>query len=220
MKVLITGSASGIGLASAKKFLDLGHEVYGVDLLPSKIENSHYHHFIADIKDKDSLPNLEDMEIIFLNAGSQNSSDDIANNLLGTINTVEKYVLTSKSLRSCLFSASSSARSGKEFPRYVASKAGIVGYMKHIATLLAPRQITVNSISFGGVLTDSNAPVINDKELWNKIMDVTPMKKWVDLDEAADWIYFLLINNKSMSGQDILIDNGENDLNSTFVWPK
>ena len=50
--------------------------------------------------------------------------------------------------------------------------------------------------------------------------NVTPMKKWATLDEVCDWVYFLLINNKSMSGQDLLIDNGERDLNNTFVWPR
>jgi 3-oxoacyl-[acyl-carrier protein] reductase len=50
-------------------------------------------------------------------------------------------------------------------------------------------------------------------------MDVTPLKKWVSLEEAAEWVYFLTVINKSCSGQDVLIDNGEKDLNCTFVWP-
>ena len=35
--------------------------------------------------------------------------------------------------------AIASARNGAEFPYYVASKAGIVGYMKYLASALAPR---------------------------------------------------------------------------------
>ena len=54
---------------------------------------------------------------------------------------------------------------------------------------------------------------------WEKIMDVTPMKKWMSEDEVADYVIFLTLTNKSMSGQNLLIDNGERDLNSTFVWP-
>ena len=50
-------------------------------------------------------------------------------------------------------------------------------------------------------------------------MKATPMKKWMSESEVCDWVYFLTIVNKSMSGQDILIDNGEYNLNSTFVWP-
>ena len=60
---------------------------------------------------------------------------------------------------------------------------------------------------------------MNDEASWKAIMDVTPLKKWVSLEEAAEWVYFLTVINKSCSGQDVLIDNGEKDLNCTFVWP-
>ena len=39
------------------------------------------------------------------------------------------------------------------------------------------------------------------------------------MDDLNEWVYFLLVKNKSMSGEDILIDNGEKNLNCTFVWP-
>ena len=42
MKVLITGSSKGIGQAVAKKFLECGHEVIGIDLLPSSINHKNY----------------------------------------------------------------------------------------------------------------------------------------------------------------------------------
>ena len=133
--------------------------------------------------------------------------------------TYEKY-MNSKCLKSILFNASASARSGFEFPCYVASKAGVIGYMKNVATRLAKQKAIANSISLGGVITESNEVVMKDKKMWNKIMESTPLKKWMSEEEVADWVYFLTVVNKSMSGQDILIDNGENDLNNTFVWPK
>ena len=77
MKVLITGTSRGIGLAVAKRFLDDGHEVIGLDLLPSSINHPHYQHYVCDIKKKNSLPNIEGINIIFNNAGLQNSKDDI-----------------------------------------------------------------------------------------------------------------------------------------------
>lgn len=217
MRILITGSSKGIGKKAATKFLENGYEVIGFDLLESTINHPNYHHYVVDIKNKNDLPDIGNIDILFNNAGLQNSIDDIDNNLKGTINVTEKYGFN-PSIKSILFNASSSARSGDEFPLYAASKAGIVGYMKNVAMKLAPKNVTVNSLSLGGVLTDSNKNVIDDVKKFKKIMDVTPLKKWATEDEVADWVYFLTVINKSMSGQDILVDNGEHDLNSTFVW--
>ncbi len=218
MKVLISGTSKGIGRAVALYFLDKGHEVVGLDILPSNINNKKYTHYVCDISKSETLPDIKNIEILFNNAGVQNQND-IDVNLKGTINVTKKYAFQSK-IKSVLFNASASARSGFEFPEYAASKGGVVAYMKNVAVELAKYGATVNSISFGGVLTSSNDPVMKDKYNWKKIMDVTPLKKWMSLDEVCEWVYFLTVINKSMSGQDVLVDNGELNLNSTFVWPK
>lgn len=217
MKILITGTAHGIGKAVAERFVSLDNEVIGLDLLPSTIESDRYTHYVCDVKKSKSLPEIDGVNIIFINAGQQNGKDDIGNNLVGAINVVEKYAFQ-EDIKSVLFNASASARSGFEFPEYVASKAGLIGYMKNVAVRLAEYGATSNSLSLGGVLTASNAPVIDDKDAWEQIMKVTPLKKWMTEDEVADWVIFLTTVNRSMSGQDILVDNGENDLNCTFVW--
>ena len=218
MKVLISGSSNGIGLAAAKKYLELGHEVYGLDLQKSNISAPNYYHFVCDIRKKETLPTIEDVDILFNNAGLQNSENDIENNLVGTINVTEKYGLNNKNIKSILFNASASALSGQEFPLYVASKAGVVGYMRNIAIKLAPQKVTVNAICFGGVLTESNKQVTQNTIKWNEVMDVTPLKKWMTVEETTDWVIFLTLINKSMSGQSLLVDNGEKDLTPTFVW--
>ena len=216
MRVLVTGSSKGIGLAVAQKFLKEGHVVIGMDILAPAIFHSNYIHYQVDVSKKRKLPDIEGIEIIFNNAGTQNKND-ISNNLVGAMNIVEKYAFQDQ-IKSVLFNASASARSGFEFPEYVASKAGVVGYMKNCATRLAQFGATCNSLSLGGVLTDSNAPVIEDKRSWEQIMRVTPLKKWMTLSEVCDWVYFLTVTNKSMTGQDILVDNGEYNSNNTFVW--
>lgn len=218
MRVLVTGSSKGIGQAIAERFLKEGHEVIGLDLLPSSINNKNYTHYVCDVSKKKNLPSLEGIEIIINNAGKQNDHD-IENNLIGSINVTEKYAFQDN-IKAVLFNASASAHSGFEFPEYVASKAGLLGYMKNVASRLAPLGATANSISLGGVITDSNAPVMENEKCWNQIMDATPLKKWTTLEEVCDWVYFLTVINKSASGQDVLIDNGEYNLNSTFVWPK
>ena len=216
MRILVTGSSKGIGLAVAQMFLDKGHVVIGMDILPPAIDHPNYIHYQKDVSKKRTLPPIEGIEIIFNNAGTQNKND-LDNNLIGAMNVVEKYAFQ-PAIKSVLFNASASARSGFEFPLYVASKAGVVGYMKNCATRLAEFGATCNALSLGGVLTDSNAPVMEDKRSWERIMQVTPLKKWMTLSEVCDWVYFLIITNKSMTGQDILVDNGEYNSNSTFVW--
>ena len=91
--------------------------------------------------------------------------------------------------------------------------------MKNVAWRVSRYGATCNSLSFGGVLTPLNSPVTKDKEAWSEIMKVTPLKKWATPEEAAEWIYFLTVVNRSCTGQDILVDNGEKDCNCTFVWP-
>ena len=68
--------------------------------------------------------------------------------------------------------------------------------------------------------TELNKPVMDDPVLWKRIMDVTPLKKWAEPGEIAQWCYFLTVVNQSCTGEDILIDNGETHLNSSFVWPE
>lgn len=219
MRVLITGTARGIGRAAALRFLELGHEVHGIDVNAATIEHPQYRHYVADVRQEEALPDIGGVEVLFVNAGVQNGEDDIATNLTGAIHVTEKVLANSPGLKSILFNASASSVSGQEFPRYVASKAGLVGYMRNVAIRTAPRGVTCNAISLGGVLTDSNDAVMSDPDLWRAIMDVTPMKKWTALSEVCDWVVFLTLTNRSMSGQNLLIDNGEKDLNATFVWP-
>lgn len=215
MKVLITGTTQGIGRAIALKFAQSGHSVIGIDKQPSSIDLPNYTHVTQDVY-FGTLPQIDDVEILINNAGEQNTGHDIDVNLKGAIKVTEKYAVQPR-IKSVVFIASASARSGAEFPEYAASKGGLVAYMKNVALRIAQYGATSNSISPGGVTTSLNDHVMNDKSLWRQIMDVTPLKKWASAEEIAEWTYFVAVINKSMTAEDILIDNGEY-MNAKFVW--
>ena len=156
------------------------------------------------------------MDIIINNAGVQNSGRDIDVNLKGTIRVTEKYAFQ-ENIKSVVFIASSSGQTGAEFPEYAASKGGMIAYMKNVALRIAKYGATSNSISPGGVLTDLNSHIIQSPELWEQVINEALLPKWASVDEIAKWTYFVAAVNKSMTAQDILIDNGE-AAKSNFIW--
>ena len=215
MKVLITGTTQGIGKAIAELFLQKGHTVIGIDRQESGISHTYYTHYVCDVRDKENLPEIDDVEILVNNAGTQNEAD-IDINLKALIYITEKYGVQPK-IKSILNIGSASAHTGAEFPEYCASKGGVLAYTKNTAMRVAVYGATCNSLDPGGVLTPLNECVINDKELWAQIMDETPLKKWATPEEIAEWAYFLTVVNTFCTGQSILVDGGES-INYNFVW--
>ncbi len=214
MNVLLSGASGGIGTAITTKFLKEGHDVYGVDILPASLSDPHYHHSVADVT-KDPLPDV-DADIVIVCHGTMEEENAIRVNLEGAIRFQQHYH-GCPNLKSILFIASASARNGAEFPLYCASKAGLVSYMKNAALHLGARGVLVNAISPGAVLTRFNAHIIDDKKLFDAVTNESILGKWATPEEIAEWSYFTTVVNKSMTGEDLLIDNGE-ILKSNFIW--
>ncbi len=215
MKILITGTSQGIGLAIAKRFLSEGHNVIGIDRQPTGIHHESYIHYTCDVRDYDNLPDVRDVNILINNAGTQNE-DDIDINLKALIHITEKYGVQNK-IQSVLNIGSASAHTGAEFPEYCASKGGILAYTKNVAMRVAEFGATCNSLDPGGVLTPLNECVMSDPALWEQIMKETPLKKWATPEEIAEWAYFLTVTNTFCTGQNIVVDGGES-INFNFVW--
>lgn len=222
MITLITGASGGIGRAIAKKFLEEGFSVHGFDTQDSPFakeshnEPTDYHHYVVDVREPGSFPDLKP-NIVINCAGVQNDGHDIDINLKGAINITEKYAIDNEDIISVLNIGSASGHTGSEFPEYAASKGGLMAYTKNVALRLAPRAIC-NSIDPGGVATELNRCVMDDEKMWSEIMEMTPLRRWAQPEEIAEWAYFVSAINKFMTGQNLLIDGGESG-NNKFIWP-
>lgn len=94
-------------------------------------------------------------------------------------------------------------QSFQSFPAYSASKSGIIGLTRWLATWWGKDSIRVNSISPGGVFNNHN-------ELFTAAYGSrTPMGRMADKDEISGILIYLLSDSSSYcSGQNFAIDGG------------
>ena len=90
---------------------------------------------------------------------------------------------------------------------YAASKAGIIGFTKSLAKELGSRNITVNAVAPGFVLTDLTAGL--SEEVVQKALEFIPLGRWGELDEIANVVTFLASDKASyITGEVIQVDGG------------
>ena len=66
-------------------------------------------------------------------------------------------------------------------------------------------------------MTPANAHILKSEELYGQVLAETLLGKWAQASEIADLAWYLTMVNRSITGEDILIDNGEM-LKSNFIW--
>ena len=90
---------------------------------------------------------------------------------------------------------------------YVAAKSGMIGFYKSIALEVASRNINVNIVSPGFIISPMTDK-LNDKQK-NVILDKIPMKRFGESNEIADLVYFLSSDeSRYITGQNIHINGG------------
>lgn len=86
---------------------------------------------------------------------------------------------------------------------YTASKAGLIGLTKYLATYWAEKNIRVNSISPGGVFNNQ------EKEFVKKYSERVPMGRMANKNELNGALLFLASDASSyVTGQNLIVDGG------------
>ena len=90
---------------------------------------------------------------------------------------------------------------------YVAAKSGMIGFYKSIALEVASRNINVNVVSPGFIISPMTNK-LNDNQK-NVILEKIPMKRFGEANEIAQLVYFLSSDDsKYITGQNIHINGG------------
>jgi 3-oxoacyl-[acyl-carrier protein] reductase len=116
-----------------------------------------------------------------------------------------------KKSRGCVVNTASivGLRPGPQPLPYAASKAAVVNLTKTLAWNLGP-EIRVNAVAPGWMEGDWMKRMLKDKygELMEKRAKATPLKRVVTADDVAETMMGLILSNRFVTGEVIVIDGG------------
>ena len=235
---IITGGASGIGLAIARKFSANDILTILVGRNKAKLKeassglgmNSDY--FSCDLSDLNSIPGLVQqiidkygrIDILVNNAGihlkkAMTKVTDEEYQKVILVNQTSVFCLTRSVAgfmiergNGCVLNISSMA-SRYGIPlivAYTASKSAIEGMTRALAVELSPLGIRVNCIAPGFIQTKMSSEALeSDPERKRKVLSRTPMGRLGKPEEVANAAYFLVSDEASfITGVVLSVDGG------------
>ncbi len=234
-KVVITGGASGIGLATAKRFVAEGSRVFVIDWNRDALdkvlsENLNLSGVCKDVSDPVNVTEafstvdgvLGGIDVLISNAGIsvrkpfleidyEQWSRVLRINLDGMFLCSREAIRRMKKQRSgvVLFTASTNGLEGHPlYADYNASKAGVILLAKTLALEFAP-WLRVNAVCPGYVLTPMQEAEYTPEMLEAVNADI-PLNRHATPEEVAGLFAFLSSEEASyITGQAVIIDGGE-----------
>ena len=234
-KILITGASGGIGSSIADKFLKNNSQMIltsssdnSLSKLREKYGNNHYYYILDFNKPDETNINLKkiseehkDLNVIVNNAGITDDSlllrmkTDQWNKVIqanlssnfSIIKTLLPNMIKNKDGKIIGISSVVATSGNPGQSNYVAAKSGMIGFYKSVALEVASRNVNVNTVSPGFVISPMTDK-LNDKQK-NIILEKIPMKRFGQTNEIADLVYFLSSDaSRYITGQNIHINGG------------
>ena len=233
---LITGGNSGIGLATAKRFVDEGAYVFitgrrAPELAAAVGEIGRnvtgFHGDVSNLGDLDRLfaqikREKGSLDVVFANAGgsafaplgriSEEHYDALFDgNLKSLVFTVEKAVPLLPDGASIILNASivASRAIAPAWSVYSATKAAVRSFARTWTTDLKDRRIRVNAVSPGYIDTPAWRAIEAARKQMDAIAATVPLGRFGTSDEVAKAVVFLGSDDSSyITGVELFVDGG------------
>jgi 3-oxoacyl-[acyl-carrier protein] reductase len=222
-RAVVTGSASGIGLATAAALAAAGARVAGLDLRESATEVS----LVGDTSRVEDVERAADalggVDIWVNNAARLfvrpvvETTDEEWHGLLGA--NLHGYFYGCRAAARRMLAQGTGGRivnvtsavnfaAVAELSAYGAAKGAIASLTKALALELAPAGVTVNAVAPGATATPMNADAYTD-EVRRTYEQRIPLGRIGTAEEVADVVVFLASDaSRYMTGQELLVDGG------------
>jgi len=233
--VIITGGTTGIGLATAKAFINAGanvwitgRNVHNLQKASAEINDPKLNTVVSDTSKLADIAVLEQafadsgkkLDVLFLNAGvgifepienvtEENFDAQFSTNVKGNFFTLQKLLPHLAEGASVLFTSSSVATAANLATGiYSATKGAINKIAQIAANELAPRKIRVNIISPGPIATPG-LDTVASAEAKAFLAGATALQRLGHPDEIAKTVLFLASDAASfISGTEVTVDGG------------
>jgi len=233
---LVTGGNSGIGLATAKRFVNEGAYVFITGRRAPELaaavkeigrDVTGFHGDVSSLGDLDRLfAQIErekgKLDVVFANAGgsqfaalgkiSEEHYDALFDgNVKSLVFTVQKALPLLPDGASIILSASivASRAIAPEWSVYSATKAAIRSFARTWTTDLKDRRIRVNAVSPGYIDTPPWRAIEAAKKQMDTIAATVPLGRFGTADEIAKALVFLASDDSSyITGVELFVDGG------------